>query len=258
MKMFLAISDDSALWPHFVRYYHQLGVSEFFVATLATTPRLPEVREDVVVRTFPRLPPDDMHMGAHPVTFALRKEFAGPREWHWLADLDEFHELDRPLDRLLAEADAMGCNTVAGRFVDRITRDGSLPPIGDEDLFAQFPVECDITHKLLGGISRKLQLIRGHLAPLVAYHSLQGERPFPREMRVHHFKWNASVLSRLTTRVRQEKQNGWPHWGESKRFMSHVEVHGRINVDAIRRLQVGVAPLRPVTDPPLPAAAAGA
>lgn len=256
MKMFVSISDESALWPHFVRYYHQMGVNEFFVATLPTTLPLPAVRENVRVRTFPRIPPGDMHMGGHTVTYELRRQFVGPEEWHWIADLDEFHELDRPLDQLLAQATALGYNSVGGRFVDRITADGSLPAIGDQDLFEQFPVECDITHKLLGAHNRKVMLIRGPLASRHIYHSLQGERPFPTEMTIYHFKWNASVLSMLTTRLRQEKENGWAHWGESKRFMSHLETHGRINLNAVRRLGFARSAARAATNPPPSGAAA--
>jgi hypothetical protein len=235
MKLFVAISDDSALWPHFAEYYRKMGVKEFYVATAPSTPNLPKIASSVAVHTFPLVPENNCHMGAHPVTHELRKQFVAPDEWHWIADLDEFHEIDRPLDLLLTEATMMGCNSVGGRFIDRLTEDGTLPQVGKEDVFQQFPLQADLS-KLTGTNCRKIQLLRGHLRPVPCYHKVEGERPFPKEMKVHHFKWNGSLLPRLHRRVFQLKTNGFQHYGESERIIQHLRFYGRIDVEAVKRI----------------------
>ena len=176
-------------------------------------------------------------MGAHKITHNLRLQFVNKDEWHWIADLDEFHEFDRPVNDLLATIQQSRYNSVAGIFVDRITEDGYMPPIGDGDIFQQFPVQSDITVKLLKANARKIQLLKGHLPPIHCYHSVVGEKPFPVQMKVHHFKWNSSCVARLQKRILQLRANGYSHQIESVRFFNFISKYGRIDLDAVNRLK---------------------
>jgi hypothetical protein len=45
-------------------------------------------------------------------------------------------------------------------------------------------------------------------------------------VKVHHFKWDKSVLQRLRERIPELKREGRCWWVESHAFLTYVEQHG--------------------------------
>jgi len=164
------------------------------------------------------------------------RTLAGPG-WHLLADSDEFHQFATGIDDAIAAAEDSGTAVVGGLLLDRITRDGELPPITpDTDLDQTFGLGGHLTHRLLRGDPRKIIAVRSDMPVASGNHRAPGQRPDPdRLVCVHHFKWRHGVLADLHQRVRRFSSGEWVEHtpavrSEATRLLEHVGRHdGRLD-----------------------------
>jgi hypothetical protein len=231
MKLFVTVTDDFTLWPYFLEHYQKLGVKDFYVHTLMeNVDPMASLSGDCPVLFSYNGDPWETFCGDYNGLTAIRLAEVKDDEWHVIADLDEFHAFDAPLDALTAEADQGGCNTVEVELVDRLAADGSLPPISG-DIWKNFPVECHITRDLLKACDVKSGLVKGPLEAGTGHFSMVGGHPCSRRQKTHHFKWNANVIERLERRLWVLEDGKMKQ--ETQEFLDHFKKFGRVNLEKI-------------------------
>ncbi len=224
--------------PLMLRHYEGLGVRSFFVnvqLSHADDPafeRVKAITDDFGI--------DIASVTVGPWNRAQKAIYAHSRlahrdDWFILADQDEFHAYDRPLDELLAHCDARGYDYVTGCLVDRLTADGSLPPIDyHRPLDEQFPVRAFVSYPLSGCDPRKVVAARAHVNLIRGQHYALNGRACPMDealVPVHHFKWVEELGSDLMHRAELLKSQNERHWTASARIVAHLAEHdGRIDV----------------------------
>jgi hypothetical protein len=237
MKLFVAIAAHATLVPHFLRHYRAAGVTQFFVAVDAgleeQVARLANGFPATIVRG---LDTSESIAGGTSAVSQMREAFAQPDEWVVLTDLDEFQAHPLSVSATAATADAEHANVVRGRLVDRVATDGQLKRVGpDDDLWQLFPEESHVTERLQGGLAYKCALVKGRLESgrnedglSLAHHHMRGERVASRSVDIHHFKWNAEAIERMTLAIARTRAAGQPFWVEYERVLEHLRRHGRL------------------------------
>lgn len=226
---------------HFVHHYLGLGVlPECFLITL----HAPEHGEDIEYAT------SYLAQFGIPISGHLIKEYdcfdfyarnfqlmkACPDdEWIILVDFDELIEFPKALPQYVADLDATGCNVVMGTLVDRFAEHYHLaeiqegPPIWD-----QFPIQTAFTKEVVQGCHVKTCIFRNYIEVNLGHHAIVGTRGEPirashQRLKVHHFKWDATLPPKLLMRRQQFKTEPEKyHWhAEPDRILELVN-HGRI------------------------------
>ena len=89
----------------------------------------------------------------------VRQIIAKPGDWIIPSDVDEFTQFPAPLLELATQMASTGCNHVAGKLVDRLSKAGELMPLREEpSIWEQYPIECDLTGLLIGGWTEKVTM----------------------------------------------------------------------------------------------------
>lgn len=232
---------EPALLTAWSRHYRRIGVERFLIAFHFPDRTHPRHR-DTLLATADDLgiTPALISTGAwHEHTNTDLRErlrtLAGPG-WHLLADSDEFHQFPTSVDDAISDAETSGYRVVGGLLLDRISRDGILPPITPGlDLDQAFPLGGHLTHRVLRGDPRKIVAVRSDVVVASGNHRAPGHRPDPdRLVCVHHFKWRRGVLADLHQRVRRFSSGEWIEHtpavrDEAARLLDHVGRHGRLD-----------------------------
>jgi hypothetical protein len=127
-----------------------------------------------------------------------------------------------------------------GTLVDRISVTAELIPIATAPtLWQQFPLEFAITSRLGGGNADKVLAHRGFLYTGAGYHYIATEnsatcRYYPERLRVHHFKWDCTIIERLKLRIARQDQVAWST--EAQRYLTHLEEHNGFDLIELAKL----------------------
>ncbi|WP_141693577.1 hypothetical protein [Streptomyces sp. PTY087I2] len=234
-----------SLLPHALNHYTGLGVTDFHL-----------VRQLDPAEDGSALAASEAVMAAAGLSFAqvVRSPWAEdlnprliraqmeshPDDWWLLADLDEFHVYDRPLQDVVDHCESGGFDYVKGAVLDRVTLDGSLPELDPvTSLWDQFPLAGPLTLRLLQARPTQVTLARGSVRVDFGQHRAWTGTPAPWDeiyTQVDHFKWTASVRPRLERRIQAYASGEWPVMNtciidESRRVLDHLLEHGeRIDV----------------------------
>lgn len=244
------VGGDTSLLPYLLDHYARSGVDEFHVVRHADSPDVPGLAESAEVMRRAGLAfatvvtgPWHMDLNARLIAAEMRKH---PDDWWVVADLDEFHVHDRPLDELVKFCEANDYDYVDGAFVDRVAEGGRLidpAPGGHPSLWEQYPLAGQLTARLLDGRPTKVVLARGHVELDVGQHMAWTGVAAPHDeafSQVHHFKWNSTVPARLERRITEYASGAWEVLfpeviEESREFLQHLREHdGLIDVDEER------------------------
>lgn len=169
------------------------------------------------------------------------------RETDWIinADTDEFIELPSGFSKVndfTSYCDSNGHTYVEGEFIDRISADGTFKHITKDDkIFSQFPVRSHITRDIIGGCTAKIPIMRGDMKTIPGHHFIDVNHgkvfnKYPRILNVHHFKWDATVVERLSVFGSDEelKKCDIHYHNETKKFVDYANQHGRIDMKYIK------------------------
>jgi hypothetical protein len=222
------------LVPHWIAHYQSLGISRIHLLVnergLAAASRPILAAHAGFIR----------HRYSAEYTSAQRT--AQEMEWknrclaandfYACVDLDEFHEYPLPLPELLARLQSERAHYLAGNMLDHVTRDGSLPGIGPQSLWDQFPLEGPLTAQLVRGNPRCIMLCRRSVNLERGRHQARG-RPCSLTGTVHHFKWHATVVPLLQDRCRIMQSTGNPFLHESQRVLNQIDSRGHLNLDGL-------------------------
>ena len=235
---------EAAILPHFLHHYSELGIREFhFAVNTKLNPKIVREVEEMsagypvhidIVCEF------DNESGAMAKKLnAIRKRCAEPEQWISVVDLDEFYELPSlrskllsPLSEFLELCEYYGYDHVRGRLIDRVANDGCFPELrSSPSLDQQYPLKRRLTRKLVGGDDRKVVLQKARFKIRGGHHSIRdGQSRADIELPVNHFKWKLGVVERLRRAVVLEKL-GKPWADESRKFLTYINQHGRIDVN---------------------------
>lgn len=235
------------LLPHFLEHYTKLGVDEILVAVGIRTGNQPEenITSKVfkICRDYPtRMFPFSYDKYSCQNNLEWRKNMkveAGvkPDDWCLHADLDEFYTFPAALSDVIREMEAANDWAVRGFILDRVARDGSLPPIEKEtSIWDQFPIGCHITGPFLHANTQKIMLCRGKVWVNGPHDDTKGayNTRIPvgdaKDYIAHHFRWNANLLKQIDSRL-EENNVGPKYNSELKAFRTHWNEYHRLPID---------------------------
>ena len=173
----------------------------------------------------------------------LLEKLAAP-DWLVYVDMDEFIAIDGTLVNYVASLQRESYTIVSGMLVDRVAANGALGTVQPKVALAdQFPLECQLTARLLKGSTTKLVLMRADFRASAGNHALLPggwlksngmtalattvtgvTKQHPKRVTIHHYKWTKHAVPMLVERVAYYKNKmraGW--WQESQRFLDQVE-----------------------------------
>lgn len=176
-------------------------------------------------------------------------ENLAPDEWLIHADADEFHWYPQPLDQMIAECRKNGWDAIQGVFTDRITADGNLAVVQEEEkIYDQFPVLAnlnnvwfDIKSNPASGVVKMMAYKHGLVTTRGGHQIINRKANYAFGMdlthhkkvldtsfrescpyQVHHFKWHSEIIPKLKRRVNTYKQAGYSWWRTSQQFIDAV------------------------------------
>ena len=229
------------LLPHWLDHYLRIGVDQFVLCVLreGMEARLDEIRSITAGM------PVQLHFFSDwtdarqelVMRHALDEVGCHGRDWIVRCDLDELNEFPCPIDELARAMDKANKPAVHGHFIDRVAPDGKLAAVtAKPSLARQYPIECRLTEKILGGFTQKIMLARHEVTMHPGHHTASApsgnhEIGTWRDYRVHHFKWRDGVMERLDwTLANVAKRDS--SWGvETQKFLDFVKPFGRIPVE---------------------------
>jgi hypothetical protein len=238
----MGLCSGTTLISHFLDHYYRLGVERFLVI-LHTEPGQEALREEALatLQTYDALPA--MEVDAYTCELKRRRinylldGFVSDDDWVLHADLDEFHIYPDTLRAFLDSCTDAGHTFAQGKWVDRVAENRRLNPVErSPSLWAQFPLTADIS-ALGGGWTTKVCAAKGfHRSGDGGTHSIDfGFTPnknyemsaahptrFPHRLAIDHFKWDATVVSRLENRLDLYRAQGLSVYEESARILGHL------------------------------------
>lgn len=155
---------------------------------------------------------------------SMRETYVERGGWYVICDLDEFH--DPPggvrlieLSRLM-ESDGASC--VTGLLLDRVARDGTIPPKLNFNLSlaGQFPMMLNITKEISGGVQTKVLMAKQHIPVLPGHHTCNGVC-WNNEGVVHHVKWFGKVVEETHRRALAFKSQNLCYQNQSQRLSQY-------------------------------------
>jgi hypothetical protein len=254
VKLIVTIGYDAKLLPRFIQHYRNLGIEDFLFVVNDPSP-------DQKLFQYVK---DTLALENLSVVCAWSEEFSEAikqkierdtiehqcnyDDWVLYTDLDEFQEYPGGLYRYLDQCEKKGIDYLESRLVDRVANDGSLTAYDPKkSLELQYPLGGFITAKLLKGWDKKIVAARaykrvggGHHVFLRPEGSLfRGYDTLPYKskisphscgIRVHHFKWDVSVIPRMLEALTYNDSSLVSWKKEISRFLTHVSKYNGINI----------------------------
>ena len=146
--------------------------------------------------------------------------------------------------RILAQADQMGALYISGELVDRVARSGMLVPLDPhKSIWPQYPIGCDLTSRVLKGYSHKVAAAKGNVRLMPGNHEVSsGSDPWrwaPELIAIHHFKWDDTVVKRLSSRLTPDWKARCSWWRESERCLSFIQNQCKLDLTILRTFDFG-------------------
>ncbi len=186
----------------------------------------------------------------------IKSKYVSADDWVIYADVDEFQVYPTALKQLLTECDERGYQSLPGSFIDRIAENGELKEIKENlTIWEQFPYMVDVSSEVTGAWNRKICVAKGSV-PLDysgAHYRLYGcdyardykatyldSTNWPENTEIHHFKWDATLRSRIEQKINgdcgdRDAIDGESFMHEYHALLSHLNKHKRIAVSGFRR-----------------------
>ena len=237
LRVLTNITYDAALLPHFVDYYRGLGVENFAISVCELRSG---IRAEVEALgstlghgiTVLRASEWQERTGVDGNNKEdLRRRVAQAEDWIIPADIDEFIQFPLPLQELIGKLIETDTQCVMGRFCDRLAPGGVLSASTSvPSIWEQYPLEAEVTSKLVKGLCTKVVLCRGDCEIGSGHHFLCGPARVLGGASgiVHHFKWRARLAEVMSQRIGIYRREKVPWVDESERVLAYLAEHGRI------------------------------
>lgn len=230
MKLFVCITNDARLLPHFIRHYQRFGITEFHIAVgRELSDYVAEKGVGFRVTQYNGFDTLDSITGGAEAVTAIRNLAQGADEWVCIIYLDEFVEFGEPVARIVERLDRHGFNVARGTMYDRMTRDGRMLAFDDSsDLPSLYPVRVRLVKELMGGLDRKSVLVKGHLRSKGAHHKFHDEKGDRNLLEISHYKWNDRTIARLREAHDMVVAKGISWSEQYRKLLDHYDANGRI------------------------------
>jgi len=241
--LIVTIGPDYRLLPKFLRYYKNLGITNFLI----------------ILNTPDTAPLDILHdHGINPVKswtepfseqlkqFHERSvvlTYCSENVWVVYADLDEFQFYPKGLLSHINDCEKNRIDFLEGKLIDRVSLTGKLIELdADIPLEDQFPLSGLITNKLLKAWDKKIVLAKGNLIVGGGHHifldsTTHKTLPYKSKLnkysagiQIHHFKWDRNVLSRMSKYLQLHDKSLLSWREEISRFLNHYSTYNRIDI----------------------------
>lgn len=234
MKLIFNIFNRIELLPQFLCYYRKMGVDVFICGIWngKNNPLWNEVNDASIIKVESFSGSFSGRRDSESQNL-LRKKYVKPDEWFCCADLDEFYVIDdyNNFNDLTIAAEEESAELVWGRFVDRITSDGTIPENVENDIWEQFPLEIELTRNVANGCCEKVILSKGKIPINPGHHYFfePDYKAFIKIGKVMHFKWWGKLVDYLYFRLNHYKKLGLPWYQESEKLIEYINQHnGRL------------------------------
>lgn len=162
----------------------------------------------------------------------LQAENCTKDDWTVWADLDEYQVYPGDFRSLLDFADSLNLDYFHGYLVDRVAADGALRAFDPaKPIWTQYPRRFTPPGVEPSQKVYKVACARSYVPISRGNHFPTGERQFryySEPVEVHHFKWDDTVVPRLTRRLQDDFRQSCEWWTESRDLLDYIEKHGRI------------------------------
>jgi hypothetical protein len=148
-------------------------------------------------------------------------------DWIVWSDIDEFQVYPGEFRSLIGLADIYNIDYFRGHLVDRAAEDGKLSTFNpDQPIWTQYPRRFQPPWKQFPGASHKITCARPAVQLTPGNHYTVSSSPlvyYSEPVEIHHFKWDASVVQRLSRRLKPDFRDRCPWWVESKEILDFIE-----------------------------------
>jgi hypothetical protein len=133
---------------------------------------------------------------------------------------------------LLALAESLQLDYFRGHLVERTTADGVLRAFDpSQPIWTQYPRRFTPPFTDPNDKIWKVTCARPSVPVSRGNHFPLGDRPlkfYAESVEVHHFKWDDTVVPRLSRRLEADFRETCAWWTESRDLLAYIEKHGRI------------------------------
>jgi hypothetical protein len=228
---------DPILLHHFIKYYKQLGVDNFYVVVWGDSK---EVKYDEIVNVLKRYDLEvykdlrDVNNGSPQFLTDIYNEVISikPNDWWLVADLDEFAVFPKPLKEFVYESDI---DVVYGMMIDRIGEDGKLSELEyDDDIWKKFPNVGLVSHNIRENNNIWCGLLKGKYELGVGQHGLKQINFDINKVKiqVHNFTWKKSDIQKIKYYMKLWKPGTtYPFWiNEYVRVDNYLKKNKKIDI----------------------------
>jgi hypothetical protein len=249
----ISSATSAELLTHFIDHYQNLGVDDFLII-LHKCENSSSVAESILsrydIKPVMLVENYSARLKAQRVK-KIKDEYVKASDWVIYADVDELQVYPDKLSRLLKECDLLGYKALTGQFLDRIAKNGELKEITEyPSIWEQFPYNADVTLTITGGWTRKVCVAKG--AVILNYSGAHSRvygsskkreykatyldvTNWPGNVEIHHFKWDASLITRLDRKINSsggdlDAIDGKEFINEYESLLAHICKNKRIVV----------------------------
>jgi len=237
------IGPDFRLLPKFIKYYKNLGVTDFLIL-LNTSDQTP-----LSILKYFDITPEKIWVEKFSETLKQKYEReiveknCTDHDWVVYADLDEFQYYPMGFMNYITLCEIKGVDFLEGRLVDRLSESGELIDLDEsKSLEEQFPLRGYITNNLLKAWDKKIVCAKGNLVVGGGHHIFLDRttyktlpydtdlNEYSQSIEIHHFKWDTRALSRMSNYLLLPDDSLAAWRAEISRFLSHYSKHNRIDI----------------------------
>jgi len=160
---------DLCLLDHFIEHYKSLGIrEENFLLVLNCFKGYENLNKGLKILEKHRIFPGDVWCQEYEShekwerVHRLISKYTDNDSWVIHPDADEFFQFPFSLSQILPTLDGAGINAVQGFLIDRLSENGKIKGVSEEDIFNQFPVRANLAN-LIGLTGVKLMAYKGHM-----------------------------------------------------------------------------------------------
>ncbi len=263
----ISSATSPALISHFLKHYQTLQVDDFLII-LHQVEGAGRIAESTLLK-FGITP--ILVVGDYSATLKAQRvreiklKYVSDNDWVVYADVDELQVYPQELRGLCDKCNRQGYQLLTGVFIDRLAQNGELKEIeADSSIWDQFPYAADVASEITGAWNRKVCAAKGgvELDYSGSHHRKYGGNNgqeyhctyldpacWPEQVEIHHFKWDATLRSRLENKLNgtggdRDATDGEPFINEYYSLFSHIHENDRIAVSNSNRAdETSLAPL---------------
>lgn len=227
----IADPEQPVMLKHYIeRYYNRVDRMHIFLNTTS----VPESYGHLLFHAYPM---EYNYIQFRQFAEVYFRNTCSKGDWVLCVDVDEVVEVD--IDSVVKQADSAGFLWIRGVMIDCIAPGGELPVLDSRPLAEQFPIQCDLTARLVGGHTQKCILAKypwlsadPHSVPTIEGLAAPGIHP------IYHYKWDAHVIAKMKKRAALLLKQMAAHRVEPQNVLAHIERFGKLDLDELTRIGV--------------------